>query len=130
MDFPLDWTDELLLQNGWPTKGVQPYFQLGPLSVSHHRIPPTRRLQDLNLFWIKLYRSYNHHTTDSWVACVCWLVFIILLDVVIVFIQSWTKYMWTFPRFNAISLRHKWIGTMLLWPKGVCTSCLLCCQTT
>ena len=34
-------TDELFLWYGWPTKGVWPYFQIGPLSEI--------RKQDLNL---------------------------------------------------------------------------------
>ena len=31
VQYALD-NDELFLRNGWPTKGVKPYFQLGPLS--------------------------------------------------------------------------------------------------
>ena len=36
--------------------------------------------------------------------------------------QSWTKYLETFSRFNTISLHHKWNGTRLLSPESEFTS--------
>ena len=42
--------DELFLWYVWPTKGVKPYFQPGPLpEIPHHHESPTRREQDMNL---------------------------------------------------------------------------------
>ena len=60
--------DELFLWNGWLTKGVKPYFQLTPLSDSHHHKSPTHhRIWDcaepeLRLYWRKLCSSDNHFT--------------------------------------------------------------------
>ena len=49
---------ELLLQDGWPTKGVQPYFQPGPLPFSLSQISNTPRsgfesLQNLSSWFVE-----------------------------------------------------------------------------
>ena len=60
--------DELFLWNGWLTKGVKHYFQLTPLSDSHHHKSPTyHRIWDcaepqFRLCWRKLCSSDNHFT--------------------------------------------------------------------
>ena len=63
--------DELFLWYGWPTKGVQPYFQLGLLSeiltIANLRHAASRiwtcAEPELRLSWMKLCRSDNHYTT-------------------------------------------------------------------
>ena len=66
----LNWIDELFLWYGWPTKGVYPYFQTGPLS----EILTTSNLwhtgcriwtcaeREFKLAWMKLCSSDNHYT--------------------------------------------------------------------
>ena len=52
--------DELFLWYGWPTKGVKPYFQPGPLS----KILTIANLRpEFRLCWMKSYSSDNHYTT-------------------------------------------------------------------
>ena len=53
---PGDDDDELLLQNGWPTKGVSALFSAGTIvRDSRHRNSPKRREQGLNLrrIWVQ-----------------------------------------------------------------------------
>ena len=62
--------DELFLWYGWPTKGVYPYFQLGPLSeiltISNlrHAVSSiwTYTEPGFRLCWMKLFSSDNHYT--------------------------------------------------------------------
>ena len=63
--------DELFLSYGWLMKGVEPYFQPGPLSEiltianlrhSTSRIW-TRAEPEFRLCWMKLCNSDNHSTT-------------------------------------------------------------------
>ena len=65
--------DELFLWYGWPTKGILPYFQPGPLSeiftVANLQHASSRLwtcaepgLVEWRLSWMKLYSSDNHHT--------------------------------------------------------------------
>ena len=62
--------DELFLRNGWPTKGVKPYFQLRPLSViltiANLQHPASRiwayAEPEFRLCWMKLYSSDNLYT--------------------------------------------------------------------
>ena len=63
--------DELILWNGWPTKGVEPYFHPGPMS--EFSLSQTSNLpQDMiwtcaeaefKLCWMKLYSNVNHCIT-------------------------------------------------------------------
>lgn len=47
-----------------------------------------------------------------------------------IFRQSSTKYIWTFSRFNAISLHHKGNWTRLFSPEKEYMKCLMSCQIT
>ena len=63
--------DELFLWYGWPTKGVKPYFQPGPLSeiltIANLRHAASRiwtsAEPEFRLCWMKLCSSDNHYTT-------------------------------------------------------------------
>ena len=63
--------DELFLWYGWPTKGVSPYFQPGPLSeiltISSlwHTVSRILTFSEpvFRLCWIKLCSNDNHYTT-------------------------------------------------------------------
>ena len=64
--------DELFLWYGWPTKGVYPYFQPGPLSeiltIANLRQAASRvwtcAEPEFRLSWTKLCSSDNHYTTS------------------------------------------------------------------
>ena len=64
--------NELFLWYGWPTKGVKPYFQPGPLSeiltIANLWQAASRTWTcaepEFRLYWIKLYSSDNHYTTE------------------------------------------------------------------
>ena len=66
-----DDNDELILRNGWPTKGVKPYFQSGPLSgiftIANLRHSASRiwycAEPELRLCWKKSYSSDNNYIT-------------------------------------------------------------------
>ena len=70
-DIFVDDDDQWFLQNGWPTKVVEPHFQLGPLSeifVIANFQHKARRMwtcaePEFKLCWIKLYSNDNHHCT-------------------------------------------------------------------
>ena len=53
--------DELFSRNGWPSKGVTPYSQPGPLSDI--LTVWTCAEPDLTLCWMKFCSSYYHYTT-------------------------------------------------------------------
>ena len=66
--------DELFLWHGWPTKGIEPHFQPGPLSeiltVANFRHAASRvwtfAEPEFRLSWMKLCRNYNlHYNTAS-----------------------------------------------------------------
>ena len=65
--------DELFLWYGWPTKGVQPYFQPGPLSEIltianlRHAVSKlwTCAEPEFRLNWMRLCSSHNHYNVPS-----------------------------------------------------------------
>ena len=65
--------DELFLWYGWPTKGILPYFQPGPLSeiltIVNLRHAASRvwtcAEPEFRLSWMKLYSNDNHYTTSK-----------------------------------------------------------------
>ena len=65
--------DELFLWYGWPTKGVSPYFQPGPLSeilTTTNLWHTARRVwkcaePEFRLSWMKSCSSDNHYTTAT-----------------------------------------------------------------
>ena len=72
------WIDELFLWYGWPTKGVKPYFQPGPLSeiltIANLRHAASRTWTcaepEFRLCWMKLCSSDNHYTTNNHVIVI------------------------------------------------------------
>ena len=96
----IDDDDEFFLWYGWPTKGVSPYFQPGPLSeiltIANLQHAASRvwtcTEPEFRLSWMKLCSSDNHYTLaprqcacmpmwhpssfcEIWGVCVLWITY-------------------------------------------------------